>query len=180
MRYWYITKTGEDPVCTATDDDALPEGYDGWAVTEIDRLLEWGETVVAGQIVKALDVTRDTKWAEVKAKRDELEFSPAPTSFGHPVDMDPKSKERVLGLVMMANLAMLQGVPFSDTFTFHDNHEQTLTGAEIIQLGQEMGAWVSSIHAVGRDVRAILWPETGDPDPEDVAAIDVETLPWPS
>lgn len=117
------------------------------------------------------------KWGSVKAIRDALENGPnaaAPTPFGA-VDCDDTSKIKINGLVVMAQIAIANSAPFSETFTLADNSTVQLSATQMIQMGLAVGQYVSQVHARARTLREAVEAAA---DAGELAAIDI-TTGWP-
>lgn len=146
---------------------ALPEGFDPeWMLPDFDTRTFFPN----------IDGRRAAKWEEVKAKRDALENGVALTPAG-PVQCDNRSKIKINGMVMMAQLAIGAGQPFEEEFTLFDNSVITLDAQTATSLGVAVGAHVSAVFAVARVLRAEI---DGASTLASIAAIDIEAAAWPT
>lgn len=116
----------------------------------------------------SLAEARARKWAEIKASRDAAQDAGAVTSFGV-ADSDLVSRTNIVGAVAAAQASLAAGQPFSIDWTMKDNSVVTLDGNEMVQMGLEVMAHISAIHAQGRIKRAAI--EAAETH-ETIAAID--------
>lgn len=159
---------------------------DVWTATELleDRCPEPHEDVNDdGKIFVPLEWAKADKRARINAMKNILQSGHAPTSFGA-IDNDDSSKIKLTGAVSMAMLAAQFGAPFELAWTMADNSTATLTGAQVMQMGQEAGAFVGAVHAAARALKEQLDAiEVADGDIEAavaaVEAIDI-TVGWPA
>lgn len=155
-----IEKDGERQNVTDLD------GYDGWTlVSEVpDEIPDHEAELVDGAWVIPIDIRRARVWSAVKALRAEKEDGAASTPYG-PIDCDDRSKIKISGLVQTAQLL---GSDFSVEFTMADNSVQTLTAAQMIDLGLSVSAHVDVVYGRARALREEIDAST---DPE---SIDIE------
>jgi hypothetical protein len=98
----------------------------------------------------------------------------APTAKGA-VKTSDSSKIKINGLVVMAQLAISQGQPFSQQLTMADGEIKTLNAAEMIGVGVAVGTYVSALYAHARALTDAIY----DADSfADLSEVDVEAG-WP-
>lgn len=86
------------------------------------------------------------KWTAIKAARDAIEFGGF-TWDGSTFDSDPQSQSRIQGAAQLATLAMIASQAFSVDWTLATNAVRTLTGADMLAVGQAMGVHIMTTHA---------------------------------
>ena len=110
------------------------------------------------------------RWAAIKACRAAVEFGPL-TWDGSTFDADSLSQFRILGEVVNAMRALTASESFSIVWTLADDSERTLSAADMLALGQALGAQVDSAHATARALRAAIDAAT--------TVAEVEAIVWP-
>jgi hypothetical protein len=126
-------------------------------------------------LVDDVEGARAAKWEEVKAAREAAEWGGCTTALG-PIDTDPESQRRILGVVLLAQIAKAAGVPFLQPWTMADNQVVDHGADQAIAMGIAVGNHVAACHAVGRDLRAAL---AAAATRGDIDAIEIATAPWP-
>jgi len=121
--------------------------------------------------VRELAVRKADKWADLKQRRGEEEFGGF-TWDGSTFDSDPQSQSRIQGAAQLATLAMIASQAFSVDWTLADNTVRTLTGADMLAVGQQMGVHIMTTHATGRALREAIEAAT---TPE-----QLESIVWPT
>lgn len=160
--------------------DSTPDAWDLnlWQVVPIvqDRAPEGLEQVGAdGNIFIAVDDQRAALWERAKALRDQHKVAGVTIANVGTVQTDDVSTQNITGLVVMAQVAIANGQPFSEPFTLADNSVVTFDAAGMIGMGVAVGQFVSAVYARARDLRTQLDAAT---TLEALAAIDV-TAGWP-
>jgi hypothetical protein len=89
---------------------------------------------------------RDEVRARINRARDEAQEGGADTVIGR-LDTSPKSREFLHGKVTEALITQLAGGSYTTNFTRADNTTDSFTGAQIIQAGVDVAAWVDAVHA---------------------------------
>lgn len=128
-----------------------------------------------GLAAAALEDMRAAVWDQVKARRESLIDGGAPTSFGV-MDADLVSRVNISGAATAALAAQVASQPFSVDWTNKTNGVVTLSAAEMIQMGMEVMAFVSSCHDRARELRAEIEGATVSTE---VLMIDY-TAGWPA
>ena len=95
---------------------------------------------------------REAKWVEIKLARDVAEFGGF-TWSGHQFDTDENSRNRIMGAVQLASIALANGIPYSNEWTLKDNSVLLFSAAEMIDLGLNLGHYVNRVHSYGRILR---------------------------
>lgn len=117
-----------------------------------------------------LAALKAAKWALVRAQRDAVEFGGYAWD-GSTFDSDSQSQSRIMGAVQMAVLAASAGQPFSIAWTLADNTARTLSGAEMIGVGLQLGVHVGTAHTIARALRELIEAAT--------TAEELEAIEWP-
>lgn len=125
--------------------------------------------------VISIETARARAWEAVKAARDAHESGGAASPLGV-VDSDPVSIGRITGAVVMAQVALGAGAPFTIDWTMADNSTETHDAAAMIAMGVAVGAHVDAVHAHARTLRGEIEAAT---TLEALAAIDFEGG-WPA
>ena len=120
---------------------------------------------------RTLDQHQADKWTAIKAARDAIEFGGF-TWDGSTFDSDPESQSRIQGAAQLATLAMIASQAFSVDWTLATNAVRTLTGADMLAVGQAMGVHIMTTHATGRALREAIEAAT---IPE-----QLESIVWPT
>lgn len=168
---------------TAAPDESVVNSYPpsmdsywdggGWVVRpQRTRSSDQWDTVSKQWVdVRELAVRKADKWTAIKAARDAIEFGGF-TWDGSTFDSDPESQSRIQGAAQLATLAMIAGQAFSVDWTLATNAVRTLTGADMLAVGQAMGVHIMTTHATGRALReaieAAITPE------------QLESIAWPT
>lgn len=117
-----------------------------------------------------LDEAKRSRRELINRYRDAAEFGTF-TWDGSAFDCDPESRNKIMGVVVRAVLAMNTSTPFEEQWTLADNTVRTLSAEDIVQIGMTLAAHVSSVHAISRtlksqieaaqtieEVNAVDWP----------------------
>jgi hypothetical protein len=112
----------------------------------------WDWTLAAWVDPRNLDQLKDAKWAEIRAQR-QLAEQGGFTWSGMTFDSDTLSQQRIQGAAVLALMAQLGSMPWSIDWTLADNSVVTLSAADMIAVGQALGAHVASVHATARALR---------------------------
>lgn len=156
--------------------DGLPEGSNLIELPS-DYWLKPMLWIVADQsFVENVELVRDTKWAIVKARRDQAECGGCSTLYGR-VDTNEAAKLNLNGAVTMAQIALSSAQSFSIQWTMADNSIVTLDANQMIVVGVAVGQHVNACHDVARQLREQIAAATSIVD---IEAIDVEAAGWPS
>lgn len=143
-------------------------------ITAIYNDLTAVDTFAGGTILPTsttpLDIPRTYKWNELKLERSRREYSGF-TWDGSTFDSDPQSQSRVQGGVQLAIMAQQANQPFSINWTLKDNSVRTLSGQDMIGVGQALAAHIQALHETSRALRQQLDNATS------VQAI--EAIQWP-
>lgn len=130
----------------------------------------WSNATMAWKDQRSLDQARMDRWQVIKAQRTAREFGGF-TWDGSTFDSDTESQSRIQGAAQLATLAKLAGQPFEVDWTLADNSVRTLSGDDMLAVGQAMGRHVMAVHGAGRALRArIESAETLE---------EVEAATWP-
>lgn len=117
--------------------------------------------------VRDLEQKKADKWEEVKAARDAAEHGGF-TWDGSAFDSDPGSQTKIIGAAQLANMSPAS---FLMDWTLKDNTVRTLTGAQMIAVGQALGVHVNAQHVLGRTLRQQIEAAT--------TAAEVAAIHWP-
>jgi hypothetical protein len=113
------------------------------------------------------DALKADKWAEIKAARDAAEHGGF-TWDGSVFDSDPESQTKIVGATQLANM---NPASFLMDWTLKDNTVRTLTGAQMISVGQALAVHVNAQHVLGRTLRQQIEAAT--------TAAEVNAIHWP-
>jgi hypothetical protein len=130
----------------------------------------WSNTTFVWVDDRALDKVRADQWSAIKAARS----AAVAGGFGWngmSFQSDPTSQGQIQGAVQLAVLAAQAGQPFTINWTLTDNTVATLSGADMIQVGLAMGAFVQAQYDKGVALRNQIDAAT---DAEAVQAITWE------
>lgn len=131
--------------------------------------IETGEVVPYEPPATPLEDVKQARWAELKRARDAAEyggfFIPGLGAF----QSDPASQRLITGSVVLAQLAVAQGAPFSVTWTLADNSIADLDAEAMIAVGVALGMHVEACHVAGRVARSALEAAS---TAEEVAAVE--------
>ena len=119
---------------------------------------------------RTLEQVKAQQWAQIKAKREAVEFGGFTWSASR-FDSDAESQSRIQGAAQLATLAMLGSQPFSVDWTLADNTVRTLAIADMLAAGQAMGVHIMTTHGIGRALRTSIESAT--------TAEAVEGVSWP-
>lgn len=100
-----------------------------------------------------LEQAREDKWRQTKARRDIAEYGDF-TWDGSTFNADVESRNRIMGAVQLATLAMGAGQPYSVVWTLADNTTRTLSATDMMAVGATLGARVGAAHARAAELRA--------------------------
>lgn len=131
----------------------------------------WSNATMTWLDQRSLGETKADCWLVIKSHRNAAEFGGF-TWDGSTFDSDPESQSRIQGAAQLATLAMLASQSFSVDWTLADNTVRTLSGANMLAVGQQMGVHIMTMHATGRVLREAI-----------AAATTTETLElilWPA
>jgi hypothetical protein len=121
-----------------------------------------------------LELLKNILWARVKEIRGEKETGIAPTPLGD-VQIDEKSKAKIMGALDFCKLKEEQGQPFTMNFTMADNTRVVLDNIKVRQLAGAAGLYVAQLYDYSWTLRdAIEAAATTD----EIGQINVETG-WP-
>lgn len=131
----------------------------------------WSNASMSWVDLRTLPERKSAKWASIKQRRSEEEFGGF-TWDGSTFDSDPQSQSRIQGAAQLATLAMIASQAFSVDWTLADNTVRTLTGADMLAVGQQMGVHIMTTHATSRALREAIEAAT---TPE-----QLESIVWPT
>lgn len=166
----------EIPLSAVADPDAWLIGSEGPFVGGM-KLMEG----------TSLDVAKERRWNEIKQLRDKKEASGFPY-LGKTFDSDPRSVQRIVGVVLAAQAAAASGEDFLIDWTVADNSVAVLNAQMAIGMPVALASFAGRLHAISRglrdqieaaetveDVEAVVWPS--DPIPEPAPEPEVNTEP---
>lgn len=113
--------------------------------------------------------SKELKWAQIKqarAKEEYAGFTWNSTIF----DSDVISQNRITGAVMLAQMAIAGGQPYSIEWTLKDNTVRTLTAQDMLAVGTALGAHVQTQFSKGQALRAQIEAAT--------TQAEVEAISW--
>lgn len=116
---------------------------------------------------RTLGQLKAAKWAQIKARRDEVEFGGFVWD-GSVFDSDPLSQSRIQGA---AQLATLNPGTFSIDWTLANNSVRTLSAAQMVEVGETLGIHVATQHTIARGLRQQIDAAT--------TAAEVGAIVWP-
>jgi hypothetical protein len=115
----------------------------------------------------SLETARGRTWARIKQARTTAELGDFEFNGG----LYQADKERIIGATTLAILAQSVGADYNEVWTLSDNSTVEFNAAQVISLGIALGKHVSSVFAIGRELRqaiteaqtieeldAITWP----------------------
>jgi hypothetical protein len=117
--------------------------------------------------IRDLEQKKSDKWDEVKSARDGAEHGGF-TWDGSVFDSDPAAQTKIIGATQLANMSPAS---FLMDWTLKDNTVRTLTGAQMISVGQALGVHVNAQHVLGRTLRQQIEAAT--------TASEVAAIHWP-
>lgn len=119
---------------------------------------------------RSLEQHKTARWAEIKATREANEFGGF-TWDGSVFDSDAISQARIQGAVVLAMQALGAEVAFSIDWTLKDNSVRSLTGMQVVAVGQALATHVGTQHEIARILRTSI--------EEAVSISEVESVSWP-
>ncbi len=131
---------------------------------------EWSPAARAWVDPRTLDDLRAAAWARIKAERDRIEFGGFDWD-GSRFDSDEISQSRIQGAVLLAQLAIQAGQPFSIAWTLADNTRRTLSAQEVAAVGVAMGGHFRAAHDTAAALRDLINAAT--------TAAALEAITWP-
>jgi hypothetical protein len=167
------------PAAASTTDTAPPDdGRDyyheaGAWVPRPDRpslAHQWRPAERAWVDPRTLDELRAAAWARIKVERDRIEFGGFDWD-GSRFDSDEISQSRIQGTVLLAQLAIQAGQPFSIAWTLADNTRRTLSAQEVAAVGVAMGGHIRAAHDTAAALRDLINAAT--------TAAALEAITWP-
>lgn len=120
-----------------------------------------------------------SRWANIKQQREAAENGGFVWD-GSRFDSTPISQSRIQGAVQLATLAKLTNQPFGIDWTLMDNSTRTLSGDDMIAVGQSLATHIDAQHVKARQLRERIEAAT---TPEQVDAIlwsDTTPIPAPN
>ncbi len=126
---------------------------------------DWDGAVAVLASDPAALAAEDRRRAQLKAARNAREFDTFAWD-GSLFDGDRLSQSRIVGGVLGALVAHVQGQPFQTDWTLADNTSRPLDGVQMLQLGQALFGHITGLHSQYRalvESGAEAWPQ---PDPE--------------
>ena len=124
---------------------------------------------VGGQWIdpRELEAVKSDKWVEVRTARDAAEHGGF-TWDGSVFDSDPESQTKIIGATQLANM---NPASFLMDWTLQDNTVRTLTGAQMVAVGQALAVHVNAQHVLGRTLRQQIEAAT--------TVAEVNAIHWP-
>ena len=101
---------------------------------------------------RTLDDLRAAHWAHIKQARSQAEYAGF-TWDGSVFDSDALSQNRITGAVLLAQIALGMGVPFTKDWILADNTVRTLDATEMLQVGLALGMHVAAQFSKGQELR---------------------------
>lgn len=136
----------------------------------------WQIVTVAPEVAaERLAARRAQVRAAINAKHHIVENGTAHTPLGA-VNCDLESRNKINGAVLMALLANAAGQPFSIAWTMADDTEMLHDADDMIAMGQAVGVYVATCHAVARAKKDMAATAT---TPAELEAIDLDAG-WPA
>lgn len=126
------------------------------ALADVDPALtliapfDGGTVVTDGALT--LDAAKLRQWALVKDARDAAQFGGF-TWDGSTFDSDAMSQQRIMGAVQLAMMAAAAAQDYSVDWTLADNSTRTLAGANVLAVGEALGALVKGAFDRGVTLR---------------------------
>lgn len=114
-------------------------------------------------------------WAQVKAKRDELEASGFMYA-GHPMDSDPRAVQRINTAVQAAQAAVGAGQPFKIDWTCMDGHVLPLDAVGMMGMPVYLALRANALHLHAKSLKTAIHTAA---TAEAVQAIDINSN-WPA
>lgn len=150
--------------------------YVGWTMVAVGAPFDPACEVVDGAWSLPLAVQQARLWERTKELRVERKAAGVTVAGAGQVQTDDVSAQNITGLVVMAQVAVANNMPFSEPFTMADNSVVDFDAPGMIAMGVAVGQYVAAVYARARDLRdAIFAPGI---TVEGLAAIDVESG-WP-
>lgn len=127
------------------------------SIQDIELILTYGTAPFGGGSVIPDDIAdlvarKSYVWAEIKNIRYNKINNGVLTTFGL-FDSDETSRTNISGAVLSALMASLAATDFSEEWTLQDDTIVTLTGPEMIQVGNEVMTYISQCHSAARTLR---------------------------
>ncbi len=149
-------------------------------LADVEFLLTYANAPFEGGVIvpeetATLESLKARKLAALKLRKVLAENAGCLTPKGR-VQTDGESRQKVLGLFLMATFAKQAGEPFSIMFTMEDNSEVEHDADDMIALGLAEGLYISAVHAASLVIKAAIDAVT---TPEELEAIDLE-VGWPA
>ncbi len=143
-------------------------GVEAWLVTDQSSPFVGATTatLINGDLVSR----KLKKWAGIKGVRD-AEIAAGFDWDGSRFDSDLQSQIFIEGAALLATLALIGSQPFQLDFTLQDNSVRTLSGADMLAVGQAMGTHFMTTHGIGRALRTAIQAAT--------TTEELEAIQWP-
>lgn len=135
-----------------------------------DAVSKWDYATQQWADQRTLEQHKTARWAEIKAIREANEFGGF-TWDGSEFDSDAISQARIQGAVVLAMQALGAEVPFSIDWTLKNNSVRSLTGTQMVAVGQALATHVGTQHEIARILRVSI--------EESVSVPEVEAVIWP-
>lgn len=127
----------------------------------------WSNQSMSWADLRELEEVKAGKWLEIKSARNAAEHDGF-TWDGSVFDSDPDAQTKIIGATQLANI---NPASFLMDWTLKDNTVRTLTGAQMIAVGQALGVHVNAQHVLGRTLRQQIEAAT--------TAAEVAAIHWP-
>ena len=121
-----------------------------WLISSVDSPFFEGEILVDQST--SFETARSRTWTRIKQARSMAELGDFEFNGG----LYQADKERIIGATTLAILAQSVSAPYSETWTLSDNSTVVLDAGQVIQLGIALGKHVSSVFAIGRELRSAI------------------------
>ena len=146
------------------------------SLADVEYILTYTNAPFDGAVIvpdetATLDSKKARKKAELKLKRDSIEWGGVQTPLGV-VDSDPDSQRKISGVVTMA---ILVGTKFSIEWRMRDNSVVTHNHDQIVALGMAVGEHVSLCQNRKNELEVDIDSSTTE---EELSFIDI-TVGWP-
>lgn len=147
------------------------------SLADVEYILTYANAPFDGGVIvpdetASLESKKARKGAEVKLKRDSVEWAGVTTAKGI-VDSDPDSQRKINGAVTMA---LIQGDSFSIDWKMKDNSVVTHNRQEIMDMGLAVGQHVSACQARKNELDIQI--DAAETE-EQLNSIDIESG-WPT
>jgi hypothetical protein len=146
------------------------------ALADIDGALvliapfDGGTVVTDGALT--LDAAKLRQWATIKDRRDAVQYGGFDWN-GSMFDSDPMSQQRIIGAVQLAMMATSISQDYSVDWTLADNSTRLLSGADVVAVGEALGALVREAFDQGVALREQINAATS------IEAVQAVTWPMP-